>query len=478
MRLLLQAAPLLALVAALVARRGGPAAPVLAALACAVPAAAVSLGASVPLPRFLAAEALKAAWLAATPVAITVAGLLFHEAVEQDGASQQPGVAARSHARLFTAVFLFGPFFETVTGFGIGVVFSLSALGRLGVSGPAAASLALLSQVLIPWGALGPGTLLGAALAGVDLSAFGAWTAAASALWLLLLLPLFWRLAEEAGLGGAARDRAEDAATMAALAALLVAANLVATVEVAGLIALGPPLLARAWREGRGVPDAAARRAALPYAALCALLLVTRLVPPLSEVLAGALVLRPWPDLPAIAPLHNPATMLAVTAAATLAARRGRARKAVSRAVSRARLPAALMLLYVVLARWLGASGAASSLAEALAEAAGGEILPFVTPLLGAAGGFFTGTNVASNAILMPLQAALAGRQAFPHAFLPALQNFAGSAFCILAPMRIASTAALAGGGVTAEALYRRLWWTGPSALAAAAAWVVALRLA
>ena len=122
----------------------------------------------------------------------------------------------------------------------------------LGVPPPAAASLALLSQVLIPWGALGPGTLLGAALAGVDLRAFGAWTSAASALWLLLLLPLFWRLSAEAGLAGSARERLADAATMVLLAALLVGANLVATVEIAGLVALSPPLLARLWAEQGG----------------------------------------------------------------------------------------------------------------------------------------------------------------------------------------------------------------------------------
>jgi lactate permease len=330
--------------------------------------------------------------------------------------------------------------------------------------------------VLIPWGALGPGTLLGAALAGVDLRAFGAWTSAASALWLMLLLPLFWRLSAEAGLAGSLRDRAEDALTMAVLSVLLVAANLVATVEVAGLIALAPPLLARLWREGGGMPDARARRDAVPYAGLAALLLVTRLVPPVSAALTGA-ALRPWPELPAIAPLHNPATMLLAVAAATLAARGGGWRAAAARTVSRGRLPAALMLLYVILARWLGASGAAASLAAALAGATGPGALPFVTPLLGAAGGFFIGTNVGSNSILMPIQSALAGKQGFPPAFLPALQNFTGSAFCILAPMRIAATAALAGGGATGEALYRRLWWVGPSALAAATAWVALLRV-
>lgn len=473
--LLLQAAPLLVLIAVLAARRGGPTAPVLAALALAVPAAAVSLGRAVPLAPFLVAETLRGAWLALAPAAITVAGLLFHEAVSRPGAAGSGG-PGRSHARLFTAVFLLGPFFETVTGFGIGVVFALSAMRRLAVPAPAAASLALLSLVLIPWGALGPGTQLGAALAGVDLRAFGAWTAAASALWLMLLLPLFWRLSAEAGLGATARGKAADALTMAALAGLLVAANVFATVEVAGLIALSPPLLLRLFAEEGGLPGRAAWRAAMPYVALALLLLVTRLVPPLAGALTAVAVLRPWADLPGFPLLHHPATMLALVACAVLAARGG-GQEAAGRAAARARMPVLLMLLYVVLARWLGASGAAASLARALADATGPGLLPYVTPLLGAAGGFFAGTNVASNSILMPIQTALAGKQEFPAAFLPALQNFVGSAFCILAPMRIAATAALAADGTEEGALYRRLWWTGASSLLSACACVAALRM-
>lgn len=473
MLLALQAAPLVVLIVVLARGRGGPLAPVAAALALAIPAAAASLPDGVALLPFLGIETLRGAWLALAPAAITAAGLLFHEAVS-GGMAGARGAGARSHARLFTAVFLLGPFFETVTGFGIGVVFALSAMRRLAVPAPSAAALALLSLVLIPWGALGPGTLLGAALAGVDLRAFGAWTSAASALWLLLLLPLFWRLSAEAGLAGTARDRLADAATMATLAALLVGANLVTTVEIAGLVALAPPLLLRLWLE-EGAGDAQSRRAALPYVALALLLLATRLIPSLRESLTAIALLRPFPELPAIALLHHPATMLIVVALAVLAGRRGR-REALARAAARARMPVLLMLLYVVLARWLGASGAAASLAQALAAAAGPSALPFVTPLLGAAGGFFTGTNVGSNSILMPIQAALAGRQGFPPAFLPALQNFTGSALSMIAPMRIAATATLAADGTSEQEFYRRMWWTGAAAIVAAAFWVAVLR--
>lgn len=87
---------------------------------------------------------------------------------------------------------------------------------------------------------------------------------------------MFWRLAAEAGLPPSRRDRIEAAATMLALGALLIAANLFATVEVAGLLALGPPLL---WQVRHRILRPGAMRAAAPYLALSAVLLASRLVP-------------------------------------------------------------------------------------------------------------------------------------------------------------------------------------------------------
>jgi hypothetical protein len=77
----------------------------------------------------------------------------------------------------------------------------------------------------------------------------------------------------------------------------------------------------------------------------------------------------------------------------------------------------------------------------------------------------------------MPIQSALAGKQGFPAAFLPALQNFTGSAFCILAPMRISATAALAADGTEDGALYQRLWWAGAASLLSACICVAVMRV-
>ncbi|TQF76250.1 hypothetical protein FK498_18790, partial [Elioraea sp. Yellowstone] len=352
MILLVQAAPLAAIVLLLASGRADPLRAVIVALLLAVPAAAVSLPPGTALAPLLAEEAARGAFLALQPIAVTLAGLVFHGAVAARGRDGAGGGAA-GHARLFTVCLLLGPFFETVTGFGVGAVFALGDLHALGVTGPAGAALSLFSQVLIPWGGLGPGTLLGAALAGVSLRALGAWNAALSAAWLVALLPVFWRLAAEAGLPPSRRDRIEAAATMLALGALLIAANLFATVEVAGLLALGPPLL---WQVRHRILRPGAMRAAAPYLALSAVLLASRLVPGAAATLTSAAVLRPWPDLPGFALLHQPGMLLGAVGLGVLATVKGR-RAILRNALARGARPAALMLGYVVLARLVGGSG-------------------------------------------------------------------------------------------------------------------------
>ena len=108
---------------------------------------------------------------------------------------------------IFTATLLMGVFMESVTGFAVGAVFALAALRGMGLKGPPAAALALLALCLIPWGGLGPGTALGAALLGVPAQDIAALTAWPNAAWVLLLGPVCWRLSAAAGVPVPARER-------------------------------------------------------------------------------------------------------------------------------------------------------------------------------------------------------------------------------------------------------------------------------
>jgi lactate permease len=96
-------------------------------------------------------------------------------------------------------------------------------------------------------------------------------------------------------------------------------------------------------------------------------------------------------------------------------------------ALRRAARPALAMLLYVVFGRVLAGSGAAAALAGAAAEALG-PLAPYAVAPMALLSGIVTGSNVGSNAALMPVQAALGRAAGLPEALAPGVHNFAGGA--------------------------------------------------
>ncbi len=415
MILLLQALPLLVLLALLGSGRAGPAMACLAALAAAVPAAVVSLPAGTPLPGFLALEALRGGFLALQPVAVVAGGLLFHAAVSAAAAPEQRPATA---ARIFAVTLPLGAFLESVTGFAVGAVFALTALRGMGLRGAVAGALALQALVLVPWGGLGPGTALGGVLAQVpaqQVAMVAAWPTAA---WLVLLGPVLWWLSARAGVPVALREKAVQLAMLGLLAALLVAANWLLPFEVAGILATGPVVVWALWRADPPRRWADAAQAAAPYLLLTACLLLSRLW-------QGAPAFRPFADFPGI-PLTHVAVVLWLVSAALLLRRQDGAARA-GAALRRALRPAIAMLLYVVFGRVLAGSGAAAALAAAVAEALG-PLAPYAVAPMGLLSGMVTGSNVGSNAALMPVQAGLGRAAGLPEALAPGVHNFAGGA--------------------------------------------------
>lgn len=454
MLLPLQAAPLLLLLSLLLSGRAGPVLACLAALAASLPAILLTLPPALPPLPFLAAESLRGAYLALQPVGVLAGGLLFHAAVSRLAPPDQASLPATPR-RVFAATLLAGAFVESVTGFAVGAVFALAQLRRMGLLGAPAAALSLLALVLVPWGGLGPGTALGAALIGVPPQAVALATAWPHAAWLLCLAPVFWRLCAAAGVAVPAAEKLAQLGLLALMAALLLAANLWLPFEAAGILAAGLPLLGVLWRLDPPRGAEGWRRALLalaPWAGLAAALLLAR-------SWHGAPAWHPFPTLPGL-PVTHVAVVLALVSALILALRPRGAPQAALAALARARRPALAMLLYVLLGRWLAGSGIAAGLAGE-AGAALGLLAPYALPVLGLVSGMVTGSNVGSNAALMPVQAALGQAAGLPAAVAGGLHNFAGAA---AAGMSFAVTAMIAGLAGTSPARIWRLLW--PSLLA------------
>lgn len=428
MTLALQAAPLLLLLALLASGRMGPLSACGIALLAALPAIAVTIPEGTTLIGILLHESPRAAFLAFQPIAVVAGGLLFHTAVVQSQGMAAP--RAPTPARIFAVTLPLGAFLESVTGFAVGAVFALSALHGMRIGGAIAVALAMQALVLVPWGGLGPGSALGAMLAGVPAQEMVALVAWPNAAWLLTLAPVLWWLQARAGYPAPPREKAMQLLILTTLAVLLVALHAVLPFETVGVVACGIVAIWALWRADPPRDLASALRASWPYLLLAACLLAARLVP-------NPPAFRPFPELPGI-PLTHVAVVLWLVALGLLAAQpHGMARA--GGALHRALRPAAAMLLYVLLGRWLAGSGVAQALAQALIEGTG-DFAAYALAPIGFLGGFITGSNVGGNAALMPVQVALGIQLGLPPLLAPALHNFTSGAG---AGMSIAGTAML-----------------------------------
>ena len=450
----LQALPLISLVLLLASGRAGPFIACGAALIASLPAIVTAIGVAA-VPIFVAVRTTEAVWLALPPLGIVLGGLLFHAAVRRPPPREQSRDAIGS---AFVAAFLLGPFAESVTGFGVGMVFAIGALRQAGFAGAYAAGIGLISQALIEWGGLGPGTALGAALAGTPAQDVAAQNAVQAAVWFVLLLPLFWRIAAHSGHPVPAARRPAQVAWVASVGVLLIVAAHLLPWEVSRLLATGIVLCVRLLRDDLPQDRQAMRRTMViagPYLLLTTMLLATRLW-------HGAPCLKPYSEFPPIG-LDHPMVALWV-AALLVAVARGVSASELKAALLHGRRPALAILIYVILARWLFGAGVPHALASALERGFGG-FAPFAAPFVGAASGFVAGTNVGSNSTAMTLQAELGKLYGLDPVLLPSVQNFVGASVILLSPQINAVAGSLAGESRISR-IWRLMWPVAPIAIA------------
>jgi lactate permease len=371
--------------------------------------------------------------------------------------AQLPGSPA---ARALVLCLPFGAFFEAISGFGTGVVMVGPLLRGLGYRPERAALLSLLTQNAVPWGALAVGVVLSGELAGLPLDQIGLLCAALTA----PLFPYFagiglvlaggwaalrteWRLWALIGFGTGV---ALLGATWLAGTELgmVVAAPVVAGVAVAllrrGISAGGLMTDAVVEVPRRSAPRNDIRRDLLPYALLVALLLVTRLVPPLRAWLSAHLVL----DVPAVGfslpLLYSPGFPLLVACLASVALLRPPLAGALTTTTKQWLRATAALVAFVTLSELMLRSGMTERLAFGTAGLFGSAYL-VAAPWLGGLSGFVTGSNAAGAAMLLPFQLRMAEQLGISRLLITALQNAAAAAGSLASPQRIVLAATVLG---------------------------------
>ncbi|MDO5289205.1 MAG: L-lactate permease [Pseudomonadota bacterium] len=380
-----------------------------------------------------------AAWLGWRPLALEVAaiiggGLALGQMLQASGAQQALAhwLRERSGQGVGAALLVVHgvtPFAESVTGFGIGVTVGIPLLLHLGLPPARTALLGLLGLCAVPWGSMGPGTLVAARLSGLPFDALGLASA-----WMSLppFLVAGWGaawLAQRPGASGREKARALAQASASALALWLavLGCNALAGTALAGalgaLLVLGGHVLLRPGRWPHWPPLAGSALRA--YGVLLGgLLLMGPGARALGlEVRAAA----PW--------LASPALWL--WAAVVVAAPSGGWRAPLLRALRGAAPVAAVAVAYIALGVLLAASGMAGRLAQALGQAFG-QAYALAAPFVGALGGFVTGSNTGANAMLADTQARLAAQLGAPLLPFMAAHNVAAALLLMASPARVA----------------------------------------
>lgn len=383
-------------------------------------------------------------------------------------ADTRPPSSQRKRRHLFLACFLIGPFAESATGFGAGMLGTIMLLRPLGFAPAPLMIFGLLSQTMIPWGGMGSSTLLAAAYAGLPPEQLGAWSTVPTALLVLLVwLPLFWRTADRAGLRLPHAWRAELGWTTAALV-------------LAGVFTwhLGPEtgllashgLLAALYHLWYQRPDRPALRQmagkTLPYLLLTLVLVTTRLWTQLKETLSALLLLQPWPDLPGLSPFFHAGClmMLGCLVTAVLKRRLPHLPQALRDACRTGSQPILSVFLFSMMAEVLSGAGISRAYADGLFASLGPQAI-LATPAASALFGVLASSANASNSLFMASVVTLGIKLGLSLPLLAALQHASGASMSLFSPVRMSMAARLCDGSGQERQVYRILLPYGAGAL-------------
>ncbi|MBB6577022.1 lactate permease [Comamonas odontotermitis] len=394
-----------------------------------------------------------------TPVLVEVllivgGGLLLSEVLRAAGAQKAlaqwvMGRTGEGVGAVLLVVHGVTPFAESLTGFGIGITIGIPLLAHSGLPARKIAVIGLLGLCAVPWGSMGPGTLIAATMSGLSFDALGVASAWISVVPMVVVGVAAAWLASDSGRRGAAM--LQGALSGLLLAASIGLGNMLAGTSAAG--ALGALVMTVLWlwlgRLGAGSSiQAAAPLNALGWRALAAYGLL------LLGVLVAGVAVRAMQWSGAWHLLASPAVWLFVAAA--WFAKGLPATSSVQRVWHSWRQVAPVTGLFIVLGVVMAVSGMAAQLAHALAQ--GGSAYVFAAPFVGALGGFVTGSNTGANAMFAATQAEIA--QALGVAVLPfmAVHNVSAALLLMASPGKVEMACQLVPGGAPGEAQAQRPW--------------------
>ena len=361
-------------------------------------------------------------------VLIVGGGLLLSEVLRQSGAQKALADwllvrAGSGTGAVLLVVHGITPFAESVTGFGVGVTIGIPLLTHFGLPARKVALIGLLGLCAVPWGSMGPGTLVAATMADLPFKDLGQASA------LVSMIPFAITGMVAAGLCSAP-GRLSLALLQGLLSGLLLTAavalmNAVAGTAPAGalgaLVVVGFHLLRmRALQQAQPLHPLG-RRALAAYVLL------------LGGVLVAGVLVRAL-GLPGLwHGLASPGLWLLL--AAGFFARGLPERESLQRVWRSWAQVAPVTALFITLGVLMAVSGMAAELAHALAQS--GPLYLLAAPFVGALGGFVTGSNTGANAMFAATQAEIARALNAPLLPFMAVHNVSASLLLMASPGKV-----------------------------------------
>ncbi|MFT3860543.1 L-lactate permease [Micropruina sp.] len=433
MNLLLAATPMLLIVVMLLLRQSSTRAAAIGLIAAvAVAVWRFGLDASTSL------DALGAWWPLVVEVLLIIAGgVAFAEAGRRTGAqgitaSWLRGSLGTGVAPVLAIVHGATPFAESLTGFGIGAIIAVPLLIALGFTSRKAVTIGLLGLCAVPWGSLGPGTLVAAELGGVDYQQLGVVSA-------LYSLPVFIGVGIAAALLTAEPGK-RVAGVIAAcgsgslLCAGVLGANLLIGTPAAGAIgALLTLLVHLALSRARGVriqTPLGLGRALVPYEVL------------LGGVVAMSILVRLLGAQETLLRyLASPTVWLFIATAVALIGHRSHTRPTAAYTLHTWTHVGPATAMFLIFGIVMAVSGMSTAVANALASLGDGYL--FALPFVGALGGFLTGSNTGANAMFASTQASAAHLIGADPLLAMGAHNVSAALLIMAAPARVELAARL-----------------------------------
>ncbi|WP_334148140.1 L-lactate permease [Hyphomicrobium sp.] len=388
-------------------------------------------------------------------------GLLLSEVLRHAGGEAElagwiRGRAGQGVGAVLLVVHGITPFAESLTGFGIGVTIGIPLLWHYDLPARKVAMIGLLGLCAVPWGSMGPGTLIAAIMSGVSFHELGVASAIISAIpFLVTGVVAAWLVAPG--------DGRVAAVLQGALSGIILTISVTATNALFGTPpagALGALVLivlhlARVKRHGNAPPlRRVGRKALSSYAVL------------LGGVLAAGWIVEAAGLSGHWRYVASPALWLFV--AAIVFAGGLPAKEASRRAWASWAQVAPVTGLFIMLGVLMAVSGMAAFLARTLAEA--GMAYLVAAPFVGAIGGFVTGSNTGANAMFAATQAEIARSLGEDVLWFMAIHNVAAAFLLMASPGKVELAIQLS----PAEAAEHRRW-VQMSALLVALAVVIVL---